>query len=118
MKTMKQLLIVIGLVAMSTLSAQHLAQYPQISMQSTSTMVGSGSSIHLAATDMQIEREDVNSSNDYGFTGPKKARPEDNKDPGLPIGDAVLPLLLLAVGYAIYLRRKNSVRTSDSGHQQ
>lgn len=115
---MKQLLIVIGLVAMSTLSAQHLAQYPQISMQSTSTMVGSGSSIHLAAIDMQIEREDVNSSNDYGFTGPKKARPEDNKDPGLPIGDALLPLLLLAVGYAIYLRRKNSVRTSDSGHQQ
>lgn len=118
MKTMKQLLIVIALVAVSTLSAQHLAKYPQISMQSTSTMVGSGSSIHLAATDMQIEREDVNSSNDYGFTGPKKARPEDNKDPGLPIGDALLPLLLLATAHAIYLRRKNRVQTPVSEHQQ
>jgi hypothetical protein len=27
-------------------------------------------------------------------------------------------LLLLAVGYSIYLRRKNSVRTPVSGHNQ
>ena len=110
---MKQLLIVIALVAVSTLSAQHLAQYPQISMQSTSTMVGSGSSIHLAATDMQIEREDVNSSNDYGFTGPKKSRPGDNKDPGLPLGDAVLPLLLLAAGYVFFIARRRALKKTN-----
>jgi hypothetical protein len=59
--------------------------------------------------------------------GPQRAVDEDDKeeekepetkDPYTPLGDAVLPLLLLAAGYAIYLRRKNSVLTSESGHQQ
>ena len=50
---------------------------------------------------------------DEGEDDPDKKDPYEN-----PLGDAVLPLLLLAAGYAIYLRRKNSVRTSDSGHQQ
>ena len=58
--------------------------------------------------------------------GPQRAVDEDDKeekepetkDPYTPLGDAVLPLLLLAAGYAIYLRRKNSVQTFDSGHQQ
>jgi hypothetical protein len=60
------------------------------------------------------------------ISGPQRAVDEDDKDeeepetkdPYTPIGDAVLPLLLLAAGYAIYLRRKNSVLTSESGHQQ
>ena len=110
MKTMKQLLIVIGLVTISTLSAQNLAQYPKISMYSTSTMVGSGSSLPLAAMDMKIEKEE-NTNSPYSITsGPKKARPGDNKDPGLPLGDALLPLLLLAAGYMLFVARKRQVR--------
>ncbi len=50
--------------------------------------------------------------------GDKEEEEPETKDPYTPLGDAVLPLLLLAAGYAIYLRRKNSVQTSDSGHQQ
>ena len=50
--------------------------------------------------------------------GDENEKEPETKDPYTPLGDAVLPLLLLAAGYAIYLRRKNSVRTSDSGHQQ
>lgn len=60
------------------------------------------------------------------ISGPQRAVDEDDKeekepdtnDPYTPLGDAVLPLLLLAAGYAIYLRRKNSVRIPESGHQQ
>ena len=50
---------------------------------------------------------------DEGEDDPDKNDPYEN-----PLGDAVLPLLLLAAGYAIYLRRKNSVRIPESGHQQ
>ena len=50
---------------------------------------------------------------DEGEDDPDKKDPYEN-----PLGDAVLPLLLLAAGYAIYLRRKNSVRIPESGHQQ
>ena len=58
--------------------------------------------------------------------GPQRAVDEDDKgeeepetkDPYTPIGDAVLPLLLLAAAYGIYLRRKNRVQTPESGHQQ
>ena len=50
---------------------------------------------------------------DEGEDDPDKNDPYDN-----PLGDAVLPLLLLAAGYAIYLRRKNSVQIPEAGHQQ
>ena len=83
------------------------------SFRSTSAMPTIGSSLSSAVTMVVDEPETTVTS------GPKRARPEDWEDPYLdPLGDAVLPLLLLAAGYAIYLRRKNSVRTSDSGHQQ
>ena len=60
------------------------------------------------------------------ISGPQRAVDEDDKDeeepdtkdPYTPIGDAVLPLLLLAAAYAIYLRRKNRVQTPESGNQQ
>lgn len=86
---------------------------PSVSFRSTSAMPSTGSSLSSAVTMVVDEPETTVTS------GPKRARPEDWEDPFLdPLGDAVLPLLLLAAGYAIYLRRKNSVRTSDSGHQQ
>jgi hypothetical protein len=50
---------------------------------------------------------------DEGEDDPDKNDPYDN-----PLGDTVLPLLLLALGYAIYLRRKNRVQTPASEHQQ
>lgn len=83
------------------------------SFRSTSAMPTIGSSLSSAVTMVVDEPETTVTP------GPKRARPEDWEDPFLdPLGDAVLPLLLLAAGYAIYLRRKNSVQTSDSGHQQ
>lgn len=82
------------------------------SFRSTSAMPTIGSSLSSAVTMVVDEPETTVTP------GPKRA-PALPPDPFLdPLGDAVLPLLLLAAGYAIYLRRKNSVQTSDSGHQQ
>ena len=90
-----------------------MVSVPAVSFRSTSAMPSTGSSLSSAVTMVVDEPETTVTP------GPKRARPEDWEDPFLdPLGDAVLPLLLLAAGYAIYLRRKNSVRTSDSGHQQ
>lgn len=131
MKAMKQILIVIGLVSVLTLSAQTFAEHPSATMRSTSVMQGVSSTLPQAAINGTYTTYDSN--NPYGTTssrGPKKAaakEDDEEKDtppadpPGPyenPIGDAVLPLLLLAAGYAIYLRRKNSVRIPESGLQQ
>ena len=73
--------------------------------QSTSAMFLSGSSLPLAAA------TGTKTTYDNSIiipTGPKRARPEDNNDPYLnPIGDAILPLLLFAMGYVVIVARKN-----------
>ena len=129
MKTMKQLLIVIGLISVLTISAQTITEYPVVQMHSTSTMVGSGSTLPNAASSGFISADDnLNSSSNNTPRGPRRVIDEDDKEEEKPegwkdpmedpLGDAVIPLLLLAVGYSIYLRRKNSVRTPDAGHNQ
>jgi hypothetical protein len=123
MKAMKQLLIVIGLVSLLNFLAQDIYAMPEAHMYSTSTMVGSGTSLPQAA----VTGTSTTYDQSHTPSGPRRIIDEEDekdkendgwKDPGLPLGDAVLPLLLLAAGYAIYLRRKNSVLTSESGHQQ
>ena len=103
-------------ISTSTPSAEAgvaIASVPTVTFRSTSSMPSTGSTLTTATPAIVDEPEAAITP------GPKRARPEDWEDPYEdPIGDAVLPLLLLAAGYAIYLRRKNSVQTSDSGHQQ
>lgn len=127
MKAIKQLLIAIGLISVLTISAQTITEYPAPQMHSTSTMVGSGSTLPNAASSGFISADDNlnSSSNNNTPSGPRRAKEEGDDTPPdpngpmeNPIGDAVLPMMLLAVVYGIYLRRKNCVRTSDSGHQQ
>ena len=80
-----------------------LATAPQMVFRSTSTMPSSGSSLSIAAQDVIID-EGGNASIP---SGPKRL-PALPPDPFLdPLGDAVLPLLLLAAGYAICAWRKN-----------
>lgn len=72
--------------------------------QSTSAMPRTGSSLPQAVV------TGVTTTCDNYFVvpaGPKRVRPGDNADPyPTPIGDALLPLLLLAAGYLLYMRRK------------
>ena len=110
MKAMKQLLIVIGLMSILSLNAQNIYAMPAAQMSSTSAMVGSGSSLPQAA----ISGTQTTYDSEEGFApsnAPKKStgegRPEDWEDPYEdPIGDAVLPLLLLAAGYVVFVARK------------
>ena len=93
---------------------------------STSAMNASGSGLPSAAVNGVTIANDLISSTKP--RGPRRVIDEDDKedkpenwdDPNkTPLGDIPwLGMVLFALGYAIYLRRKNSVRTSDSGHQQ
>ena len=113
MKAMKQLLIVIGLVSLLNFLAQDIYAMPEAHMYSTSAMVGSGTSLPQAAVTGTHTTYDE--SDNGAFSGPKRIiDEEDNKDkendgwaePGVPLGDAVLPLLLLAAGYGFFITRK------------
>lgn len=119
MKAMKQLLIVIGLVSILSLNAQNFVEQPYAQMRSTSAMKGISSSLPQAAVSGTYTTYDSNSP--YGprtsSQGPKKAaaKEDDEEDtppadpPGPmenPLGDAVLPLLLLAAGYVFFIARK------------
>lgn len=115
MKTMRYLLSVIVILSVTTLSAQNLSQYPTAQMQSTSCMAYSGSTLPQAAI------TGTHTTYDSPTGGPRRAKKDDDpfggqtiedvsgpQQPGTPIGDAVLPLMLLTIGYAFFIawRRK------------
>lgn len=113
MKTMKQLLIVIGLVSALTICAQTMVEQPQLQMQSTSIMMGSGSHLPQAAIEGVTTTYTPSASNIP--SGPRRAAAKEDDDtppsdpPGPnedPIGDAILPLALLAAAYVLFLARK------------
>ena len=109
---------------MKDLSTCEITEMPSTHFESTSVMELSGSS--LSSTTSAIGSDNPNSNN--GMSGPRRigggnqggGSGPDNPDDVYndPLGDAVIPLLLIAVGYSIYLRRKNSVRTPEAGHNQ
>ena len=119
---MKHLLIVISLMSILSLNAQTMVEYPVAQMQSTSSMVGSGSTLPNAASSGFISADDNLPSSSP--RGPRRVIDEDDKEEEKPeswedpfkdpITDAVPCLLLLAIGYAIYLGRKTSVPNPDS----
>ena len=96
------------------------ANAPATRFKSTSTIYDSGSSLPCAAETGVYTT--VGDEAPRSGSGPRRVGGWDDNnagDPGaVPLGDAVLPLLLLAAAYGIYLRRKNSVQTPASGHQQ
>lgn len=111
MKTIKQLLIVIGLVSALTICAQTMVEQPQLQMQSTSIMAGSGSHLPQAAIEGVTTTYTPGASNVP--SGPHRAKEEGDDAPSDhngpmedPIGDAILPLALLAAAYVLFLARK------------
>lgn len=119
---MKHLLIVISLMSILSLNAQTMVEYPVAQMRSTSSMVGSGSTLPNAASSGFISADDNLPSSSP--RGPRRVIDEDDKEEEKPeswedpfkdpLTDAVPCLLLLAIGYAIYLGRKTSVPNPDS----
>ena len=92
---------------------------PMVNFHSTSAMIGSGSALPNAAVSGFISADDnlPNSSP----RGPRRAKEEGDDAPPDPNGpmenpltDAVPCLLLLALGYVLYLRRKYGLPTRNS----
>ena len=130
MKALRYLLIVMGLMSVLSISAQALAQQPEVYMQSTSGMVYSGSQLPSAAAQgTYVTGTTIGTYNPANVNGPHRAKKEDNPGGGFnpgggepgpgdnsepwedPLGDAMWPLLALAAAYALLrvYRRKRSV---------
>ena len=108
MKTMKYIVLVCALIFSTALIANDnsYSQMPILPFESTSSMPMSGTQLPNAAEDgVGIVSTPVTGPHRVGPSNPPADPFED------PVGDAVLPLLLLAVGYvAIVTRKKHAVK--------
>ncbi len=118
MKALRYLLIVAmismaSVVSAANAAAQNLAVRPDMQMQSTSVMQGSGSALPQAAVDGPYTTgATIGTYSPASGSGPRRIGggnsggsdpgPEDPEDPwATPIGDALWPLALLACVYAL-----------------
>ena len=115
MKALRYLLIVVAMISVLSVRAQRYAQPPQVQMYSTSAMISSGSTLPSAATTGAVLTGSTPGAyapayrpggmrKDVGGGGTTE---DDDEDPDLPtepnpIGDGLIPLLLLAGAYLIW----------------
>lgn len=140
MKTMKQNLAIIAIfVVAAVMALPAVAQQfntfggtmaPQTSFQSTSTMVGTGSAYSSnpmlnsngtavyngASYGPHKAKKDGYGDNPWGTGESEQSGTDHNmQDPGQPLGDAVLPLMLCALIYAGWqIRKRYRSNTMDS----
>ena len=124
MKTLRYLLIVIGMVSVLGLYAQGLATKPEAQMRSTSGMVYSGSTLPQAAatgtyvtgttvgtyTPAKVHPGKIRKDVGGGGTTEDEDDPDDPGEPN-PLGDVLWPLMLCALAYiivSVVLRRTRS----------
>ena len=118
MKTMRNILISLSLVSALCVSAQ-IAQQPVCEFRSTSAMVSSGSTLPMSAqtgvvvgVSSPTARTSVHGGRvkrDSNPFGDETVETIDNPNqPGTPIGDGVVPMLICAMLFAgiVVLRRK------------
>lgn len=125
MKALRYLLIVIAMVSVLGVQAQTLAQMPKAQMHSTSGMVYSGSTLPQAAAEGTfVTGTAIGTYSPANASGPNRAKKDDwenEPDPDAPgepnpLGDAALPLFLLACVYICaraFLRRKRACRNGE-----
>lgn len=114
MKTLRYLLMVVAMVSVLGVYAQGLAKQPEAKMQSTSTMVGTGTALPFAASEgtyvtgstlgtySPAGGRSVHIRKGLGDGDDDVTVPDDNVDPdATPIGDGLWPLLALASVYAL-----------------
>ena len=138
MKTLKYIMSVIAILSVVSVSAatfgtpyrpqQRKASYsavqvgmPQATMSSTSTMMYSGSSLPMAAATGITTSANYNPAQAPGTrprrVGENDGFDEEDDDPDVPVnpfpvGDAVLPMMLLIAAYAAFLalRRRKQIK--------
>lgn len=106
MKTMKHILLIFLLSCSIVTLGNTDATYQYLEFQSTSSMLGSGSQLPSAAqTGVTLTETEQNRAP----SGPRRVSADDgygDPDYDEPIGDAILPLALLAAAYVLFLARK------------
>ena len=122
MKTLKYILLIsLVLVSLPMAVAQSWAQQPSTEFHSTSTMMGSGTELPMAAIDGVMTADVVDNGmggDNYIATGPQRVGPDTPpEDPyDGPLGDTPwLLMLLLALGYALRVGKKIGLRMPDAG---
>ncbi len=116
-KALRYLLILVAMLSVLSLSAQNMAQQPSSDFRSTSVMMGTGSTLPQAAQTGTVTTYDMPSSPKHpghirrGDGDWEDDDPHDDEEPWTtPIGDAMWPLLMLALAYvfARAFRRKRA----------
>jgi len=120
MKTLRYLLITFAVMMVISVSAQSLAQEPSVQFQSTSSLVGSGSTLPQAAQSGVYTTYDIGSPSRMGKPGIRRVGEDDEFEdegddtelPGqpYPIGDGLWVLLALAAGYAVFAAWRKRVK--------
>lgn len=111
MKTLRYLLVAL-VIALASVSAKAQFNQPvdtEYHFRSTSSYGSSGSSLPIAAQSGVVvgsATPDDNVPQYASGNGPRRSRPDDWQEPGLPIGNGICVLLMMAAGYAEYRRRK------------
>ena len=117
MKTMNKILLVVAIVIVSIVSAkaQYLAEQPSTGFQSTSAMVGSGSTFQTGGEFVSADMYYDNATGGHRGAARKAGGGSteggpgggDREDPfGDPIGDGLWVLMVMAGGAAAWRRRK------------
>ena len=111
MKTLRYLLIAFAAMTVLSVSAQSMAQQPGTEFHSTSSMVGSGSTLPQAVQNGAYTTYDVGEIAKNNQSGIRRGENDDWEeddyteptDPwGNPIGDAAWPLALCALAFALF----------------
>ena len=117
MKNNIMMILVLGMLMLCLLPLALNAQTAQ-KWQSTSSMQGSGSAYSSQVTAVGATGVGSMATTTYSPTqassGPRRSKEKNedlNADPDSPLGDAVLPLLLMAAGFGLYtaVRKRKEV---------
>ena len=112
MKKFMMIIMAAALVALPAMAQQfRTSDQPQTEFQSTSTMQTSGS-VYASQPALNADGTAYNPGAaivpEQNPSGPRRVAPKDGSGNEFPIGDAVLPLTLMALAFAglMYLRRR------------
>ena len=123
-ETMRHRLYIIALLSLLSIAAHAVTYNPALEWKSTSPMMMSGSALSPQVTEVGAEYAASVATTTETYSpnkapnGPRRGKilgPEDDPANQFPIGDAVLPLMLMSVvfGGAIALRRKQKAKQYD-----
>lgn len=116
MRTLRNIIVILSLSGALHANAQVLYSPISIDFRSTSTMAGVGSE-YSSTPSLNADGTALYSSPSFSHekaSGIRKAPPgtggdKPNPDIEGPIGDAIIPLLLIALGYIVYRRKKQNI---------